>query len=73
MFNWDNMFKSNDNELKENIRNCIDLMYNITNEMEKISQNVIRVNTDHKLYTTGNTEALESIRNRLDQLESRKH
>ena len=73
MFNWDNLFKSNDNELKENIRNCIDLMYNITNEMEKISQNVIRVNTDHKLYTTGNTEALESIRNRLDQLESRKH
>ena len=68
-----NIFKKDDNTLKENIKGCIDLMHSITKAMETISSNIVKVDRDWKLYTAGNTEALESIRNRLDQLESRKH
>ena len=68
-----NIFKKDDDSLRENIRGCIDLMHTIIKAMETMSSNIAKVDNDWKLYTAGNTEALESIRNRLDQLESRKH
>ena len=78
MFNWDMLFQNKEREsrihytqknLQENMQKTIELMNNITEGLQRLTESYKEDKTSNMLYFTGNNEALESIRNRLDKLE----
>ena len=78
MFNWDMLFQNKEREskihytqknLQENMQKTIELMDNITEGLQRLTESYKEDKTSNVLYFTGNNEALESIRNRLDKLE----
>ena len=78
MFNWDMLLQNKEREsrihytqknLQENMQKTIKLMNNITEGLQRLTESYKEDKTSNMLYFTGNNEALESIRNRLDKLE----
>jgi hypothetical protein len=78
MFNWDVLLQNKEREsrihytqknLQENMQKTIELMNNITEGLQRLTESYKEDKTSNMLYFTGNNEALESIRNRLDKLE----
>jgi|TARA_B100000929_G_scaffold41294_1_gene29448 hypothetical protein len=78
MFNWDMLLQNKEREsrihytqknLQENMQKTIELMNNITEGLQRLTESYKEDKTSNMLYFTGNNEALESIRNRLDKLE----
>ena len=78
MFNWDMLLQNKEREsrihytqknLQENMQKTIELMNNITEGLQRLTESYKEDKTSNILYFTGNNEALESIRNRLDKLE----
>ena len=78
MFNWDVLLQNKEREsrihytqknLQENMQKTIKLMNNITEGLQRLTESYKEDKTSNMLYFTGNNEALESIRNRLDKLE----
>ncbi len=78
MFNWDVLLQNKEREsrihytqknIQENMQKTIELMNNITEGLQRLTESYKEDKTSNMLYFTGNNEALESIRNRLDKLE----
>ena len=78
MFNWDMLFQNKERESKihytqaniiDNIKQTVELMGKITEGLQRLTESYKEDKASNVLYFTGNNEALESIRNRLDKLE----
>ena len=78
MFNWDTLFQNKEREsrihytqrnLQDNMQKTIELMNNITEGLQRLTDTYKEDKDSNVLYFTGNNEALESIRNRLDKIE----
>ena len=78
MFNWDMLFQNKEREerirytqkeLQDNMRSTIELMNNITEGLKSLTDTYKEDRDSNVLYCTGNNEALEAIRNRLDKIE----
>ena len=78
MFNWDALFQNKEresrihytqNNLQDNMQKTIELMNNITEGLQRLTDTYKEDKDSNVLYFTGNNEALESIRNRLDKIE----
>jgi len=78
MFNWDTLFQNRARESKinytqaniiDNIKQTVELMGKITEGLQRLTESYKEDKASNVLYFTGNNEALESVRNRLDKLE----
>ena len=78
MFNWDALFQNKEREsrihytqknLQDNMQKTIELMNNITEGLQRLTDTYKEDRDSNVLYCTGNNEALEAIRNRLDKIE----
>ena len=78
MFNWDALFQNKEREsrihytqknLQDNMQKTIELMNNITEGLQRLTDTYKEDKDSNVLYFTGNNEALEAIRNRLDKIE----